>query len=94
MRLCTAFGTYPRCLALQGIRYEARPVASGTFGDIWKGYYGNHLVCLKVAKVYENSDVEHLIKVNFLPFEVIPQLILLLADFHERGDCVEPPQSP
>ncbi len=67
LRLCTASGTYPRCLALQEIDYERKPIASGAFGDIWKGYHKKHPVCLKVARVYQGSDVEHIIKVSKYP---------------------------
>ncbi len=71
MRLCAASGITPRCLVLQEIQCGNKPVASGGFGDIWKGYYGKHLVCLKVARVYEKSDVERLIRVNLLDFRVV-----------------------
>ncbi len=72
MRLSTASGVYPRCLALQDIHYEAKPIASGAFGEIWKGYHGDYPVCLKVARVYQGSDVGQLIKVNlkFSPFRL------------------------
>ncbi len=94
MRLCRASGVYPRHLELQKIRYNSRPVASGGFGDIWRGYYSNYPICLKVAKAYEGSDVEHLIEVNLPALEIALQLMLLPAGFHERGGYVEPPQPP
>ena len=92
MRLCTASGIYPRCLALQDIHYEATPVASGAFGDIWKGNHRNYPVCLKVPRVYQGSDVEHLIKVIFLLVKDDFGLILSFTDLHERSDYVESSQ--
>lgn len=64
MRLCTVSGIYPPCLTLQDICYEPNPVAAGCFGEIWKGYLRNQPVSLKVAKLYQKSKIEHLIKVS------------------------------
>ncbi|KAF5349990.1 hypothetical protein D9756_009165 [Leucocoprinus leucothites] len=60
MRLCKASGIYPRCLTLRGIKHDPQPLASGSFGEIWKGYYEQHPVCLKVARVYASSDIQRL----------------------------------
>ncbi|KAJ3574294.1 hypothetical protein NP233_g1852 [Leucocoprinus birnbaumii] len=67
MRLSKTSGTYPSCLTLKGIKCEPQPVASGSFGDIWKGIYGGNgerssevQVCLKVARVYASSDIRRL----------------------------------
>ncbi|KAJ3558066.1 hypothetical protein NP233_g11586 [Leucocoprinus birnbaumii] len=37
MRLCKASGTYPQCLALRNIHFQATPLASGSYGDIFQG---------------------------------------------------------
>ncbi len=65
MRLCMASGVYPQCLALQELRYDNEPIASGSFGDIWKGYLGTQTICLKVARVYASSEVENVIRVSY-----------------------------
>ncbi|KAF9448430.1 kinase-like protein [Macrolepiota fuliginosa MF-IS2] len=63
MRLCVASGVYPQCLTLTGVRWhEDQPVASGRFGDIWRAYFKDHLVCLKVARLNQQSRTEHLAK--------------------------------
>ncbi|KAF9445355.1 kinase-like protein, partial [Macrolepiota fuliginosa MF-IS2] len=64
MRLCSKSGTHPRRLTLQHIRYDTRPVAAGRFGEVWKGYIGDKCVCLKVPKLYRDTQIEHLLK-NF-----------------------------
>ncbi|KAK1219477.1 Rho guanine nucleotide exchange factor [Marasmius sp. AFHP31] len=46
------------------------PIAAGGFGDVWKGVIGEsiELVCLKVVKVYLESDLEKLSKASFCDF--------------------------
>ncbi|KAF5349950.1 hypothetical protein D9756_009173 [Leucocoprinus leucothites] len=53
-------GIYPRCLILRGINNVPQPLASGSFGEIWKGYYDQHPLRLKVARVYASSDIQRL----------------------------------
>ncbi|KAF9256320.1 kinase-like protein, partial [Marasmius fiardii PR-910] len=65
LRLSKKSGLHSRCLTIQNVRKLGHyPVASGGFGDVWKGVIGNssESVCLKVVKLYLNSDVEKLCK--------------------------------
>ncbi|KAK7027404.1 Rho guanine nucleotide exchange factor [Paramarasmius palmivorus] len=59
-------GIYPSCLTIRRVTKLGKyPVASGSFGNIWKGQIGeagDQLVCLKEAKVYSKSDMNHLLK--------------------------------
>ncbi|KAF9442307.1 kinase-like protein, partial [Macrolepiota fuliginosa MF-IS2] len=100
MRLCSESGTHPRCLTLQHIRYDTRPVAAGQFGEVWKGYIGDKRVCLKVPKLYQDTQIERLLKnstregimwsdlkhPNLLPFYGIYHL----GDDHGRVCLVSP----
>ncbi|KAF9448093.1 kinase-like protein [Macrolepiota fuliginosa MF-IS2] len=65
MRLCRASGTYPQCLALWGVRCDERqPVTSGRFGEIWRGYFEDRPVALKVARLTQKAKIDHFTK-NF-----------------------------
>ncbi|KXN91098.1 hypothetical protein AN958_02873 [Leucoagaricus sp. SymC.cos] len=55
-RLCARSQIYPSCLSLVDVNYERNPVTSGSFGDIWKGYYQGKAVCLKVPKIYQRDN--------------------------------------
>ncbi|KAJ8081975.1 hypothetical protein PM082_007821 [Marasmius tenuissimus] len=63
IRLSKKSGLHPQCLTLQNVRKVGDfPVAAGGFGDVWKGVIGDsaELVCLKVLKIYLQSDLESL----------------------------------
>ncbi|KAG7091121.1 hypothetical protein E1B28_010175 [Marasmius oreades] len=59
-------GLHPRCLVIENVRQVGdHPVAGGGFGDVWRGYFdGPHsqprLVCLKVLRTFESTDVERM----------------------------------
>ena len=38
-------------------------VTAGSFGDVWKGEMQGHIVAIKELKVYEQSDIEKILKV-------------------------------
>jgi len=55
---------YPNCLVLNGVtKIGEHAVASGGFGEIWRGLIGDQPVCLKVIRIYGDSDVQKLLKV-------------------------------
>ncbi|KAK1227386.1 Rho guanine nucleotide exchange factor [Marasmius sp. AFHP31] len=57
-------GLYPRCLTLENVdKLGEHPVAGGGFGDVWKGRVADQSVCLKVVRVFTESDVGQLVKV-------------------------------
>ncbi|KAF9441786.1 kinase-like protein, partial [Macrolepiota fuliginosa MF-IS2] len=102
MRLCAASGAYPQCLTLTGVCWhEDQPVASGRFGDIWRAYFKEHLVCLKVARLNQQTRTEHLTKTfsremmvwsqlkhpNLLPFYGV---CCLPGDHYDRVCLVAP----
>ncbi|KAL0570850.1 Rho guanine nucleotide exchange factor [Marasmius crinis-equi] len=65
LRLSKRSGLHPTCLAINNVRKIGDfAIAAGGFGDVWKGVVGNSRepVCLKVMKVYLNSDLERLSK--------------------------------
>ncbi|KAJ6495124.1 kinase-like domain-containing protein, partial [Mycena sanguinolenta] len=65
LKLSKKLKRYPRCFALRHLRLAGNPVAAGTFGDIWKTQFHKEIVCVKVMRVYEESDIEALLKVSF-----------------------------
>ncbi|KAJ6491662.1 kinase-like domain-containing protein [Mycena vitilis] len=49
---------HPSCFALEGVELENNwPVAHGGFGDIWKGKLAGRTVCVKMMRVYNQTDV-------------------------------------
>ncbi|KAK7437405.1 hypothetical protein VKT23_018650 [Stygiomarasmius scandens] len=63
IRLSKSSGLYPTCLILDNVtKIGEHPVASGGFGEIWRGRVGDHLACLKIVRIYGESDVQKLLK--------------------------------
>ncbi|KAJ8077726.1 hypothetical protein PM082_002159 [Marasmius tenuissimus] len=63
LRLSKGSGLCPKCLKINNVEKLGKaPIAAGGFGDVWKGKIADQLVCLKVARVYENSDIQTLAK--------------------------------
>lgn len=62
-RLSSKSGLHPRCFILTGILRGKSPLASGSFGDIWKGDFNGQPVCLKIIKMYESSNKDKWLKV-------------------------------
>lgn len=54
---------YPSCLVLKNVEREQFAVASGKFGDVYKGTIQGSLVCVKMVKLYKKSHVEQALKV-------------------------------
>ncbi|KAK7062516.1 Rho guanine nucleotide exchange factor [Paramarasmius palmivorus] len=68
LRLSRQSNLYPQCLTIENVRQLGEhPVASGGFGEIWMGTIegSEDVVCLKVVKLYQKSDIEKVLK-NFL----------------------------
>jgi hypothetical protein len=60
-------GLYPKCLALDAdnvTKLGKHPVAAGGFGDIWKGLIRGQMACLKIVRIYSESDVREFVKVR------------------------------
>ncbi|KAL0069535.1 Rho guanine nucleotide exchange factor [Marasmius tenuissimus] len=65
LRLSKNSGLHPKCLAIKNVKkFGEHPITAGGFGDVWKGVIGdsNEIVCLKIMKVYLNSDLVQLSK--------------------------------
>ncbi|KAF9268581.1 kinase-like protein [Marasmius fiardii PR-910] len=66
IRLSKNASLHPRCLVIQNVRQVGdQPVAGGGFGDVWRGSFGGphsqqRLVCLKVIRTFEGTDIERL----------------------------------
>ncbi|KAF5351554.1 hypothetical protein D9758_007247 [Tetrapyrgos nigripes] len=70
LRLAKESGLYPKMFALHGIQTLGEyPVASGGFGEIFRGDFGGQAACLKVIKIYRDSDIRKLL--NFFLQEAI-----------------------
>ncbi|TFK41755.1 kinase-like domain-containing protein, partial [Crucibulum laeve] len=61
-RLSERSSLYPRCFTLKNVQRGESSVAGGNFGDIWKGQFRGHHVCLKVIRVNRQSRLENLMK--------------------------------
>ncbi|KAJ6600554.1 kinase-like domain-containing protein, partial [Mycena vulgaris] len=62
LKLSKKLKRYPRCFALRHLKLAGNPIAAGTFGDIWKTQFHKETVCVKVMRVYEEGDIEALLK--------------------------------
>ena len=67
IKLSKASGLVPKCLVLEGIEVDDKPIASGGFGDVYKGRYRGQEMALKVLKVYQKSDIQKRLKVTVCP---------------------------
>jgi hypothetical protein len=65
VKLSRSSTRYPDRLVLKGVEIKGYPVASGGFGDVYKGQLGNHDLAVKVLKVKKRREIERLRKVNF-----------------------------
>ncbi|KAL0581857.1 Receptor-interacting serine/threonine-protein kinase 1 [Marasmius crinis-equi] len=77
LRLSKNSGLHPQCLAIQNVRkFGEYPIDAGGFGKVWKGAIGDSTqhVCLKVVKIYQDSDIEQLSKIftGQHPFPELP----------------------
>ncbi|TFK41752.1 hypothetical protein BDQ12DRAFT_578358, partial [Crucibulum laeve] len=100
LRLSTKSSRYPKCLSLNRVERESVPMAAGQFGEIWKGNLNGKVVCLKVVKLYQQSEIQkllnafsreaiiwsHLFHPNVLPFYGIYRL----EDMYGRLCLVSP----
>ncbi|KAL0065424.1 hypothetical protein AAF712_007633 [Marasmius tenuissimus] len=58
-RLSKKSRMYPKCLKINNVKkLDEYPVAAGGMGDVYKGEIAAEIVCLKVVKVYQTSDVQ------------------------------------
>lgn len=65
IKLSKTSGLYPKCLVLTGIQSaEENAIDGGGFGDVWKGQFRNHMIAMKVLRVYVKSDIKELLKVS------------------------------
>jgi hypothetical protein len=65
IKLAHESGLYPKCLIQRDIQLIGHhPFGGGGFGDVWRGLMKGHLVAVKVLRMFEESDVPQLLKVN------------------------------
>ncbi|KAG7095871.1 hypothetical protein E1B28_006562 [Marasmius oreades] len=63
IRLSRKSGLHPQCLTIWGVqKLGNHPIGGGAFGDVWKGRIGQQLVCMKVVRAFETSDVKQILK--------------------------------
>ncbi|KAF9443075.1 kinase-like protein [Macrolepiota fuliginosa MF-IS2] len=81
-RLAKSAGVYPQCYTLKGVEKEKDPFQGGGFADVYKGTHKGRTICLKVFRIYQQSNRTrvlsgcvremlmwaHLSHVNILPF--------------------------
>ncbi|KAJ7113586.1 kinase-like domain-containing protein, partial [Mycena epipterygia] len=62
LRLSRVSGLHPNCFPLMGLQKVGEQVAAGGFGDIWKGVFRGQNVSVKVMRLFEDSDVQAVLK--------------------------------
>ncbi|KAJ7921746.1 kinase-like domain-containing protein [Mycena leptocephala] len=62
LRLSRKSGVHPRCFHLSEMLTIGQPVAVGGFGDVCKGVIQGQAVAVKVMRVFEDSDIEAVLK--------------------------------
>ncbi|KAJ7489303.1 kinase-like domain-containing protein [Mycena latifolia] len=62
LRLSRASGLHPTCLPLSGLQKVGHQVAAGGFGDIWRGLVRGQSVSVKIMRLFQESDVEAMLK--------------------------------
>ncbi|KAF9255854.1 kinase-like protein [Marasmius fiardii PR-910] len=94
LRLSKKSKLHPTCLRIQNVRKMGEyPIAAGGFGDVWKGVIGESTepVCLKVVKIYQNSDAEKL-STEYIREAIVwrqlqhPNLLPFLGIYHLEHD--------
>lgn len=62
-RLSAKSRSHPECFVLQGVeKFGDRPKKGGTFGDVWKGKIENRYVAIKIPRIFEDSNIEEVLK--------------------------------
>ncbi|KAK7026375.1 kinase domain-containing protein [Favolaschia claudopus] len=61
-RLSRASSLYPRCFTLTGLHRVGTQVAGGGYGDIWKGLVRGQSVCVKMLRIFQESDIAMAVK--------------------------------
>ena len=64
VRLSKLSKLYPECLTITDLERDDDVLDSGRFGDIYKGRSRNQAICLKVIKVNQKRQMQHLLKVS------------------------------
>ncbi|KAJ7938871.1 kinase-like domain-containing protein [Mycena leptocephala] len=62
IRLSRAAKLQPRCLPLSGVETIGIQVAAGAFGDIWQGRVQGQSVCIKMMRVFRDTDIQDVLK--------------------------------
>ncbi|KAF8140750.1 kinase-like domain-containing protein [Mycena galopus ATCC 62051] len=62
LRLSGASGRHPRCFHLSGLQRVGQHVTGGGFGDIWKGMVRGQSVCVKIMRIFEESNIQAALK--------------------------------
>ncbi|KAJ7914811.1 kinase-like domain-containing protein, partial [Mycena leptocephala] len=61
LRLSRESGLHPRCFVLPELHKVGNQVATGGFGDLWKGLVREVTVSVKIMRVFEDSDVQSIL---------------------------------
>ncbi|KAK1221566.1 Rho guanine nucleotide exchange factor [Marasmius sp. AFHP31] len=57
LRLSRHSGLYPKCLTTKNVKRLSRfPVRDGGYGAVYKGSIGEQIVCLKLPKIFEDTE--------------------------------------
>ena len=65
IRLSAKSGLYPKCIVLRDVQKTGtEAVAGGHFGEVWKGLFRDHVIAMKILKVYASSDIDKFLKAS------------------------------
>ncbi|KAK1218196.1 Rho guanine nucleotide exchange factor [Marasmius sp. AFHP31] len=63
LRLSKESGLCPKCLTISDVKKSGkRQVAGGGFGDVWMGEFRNRTVCLKLVRLFADTDIQKVVK--------------------------------
>ncbi|KAJ7847697.1 kinase-like domain-containing protein [Mycena olivaceomarginata] len=84
---------HPRCFALCGLQKVGQQVTGGGFADIWKGLIHGQSVSVKIMRIFEDSDVETVLKEFSREALIWRQLchpnVCLVSPWMENGHIVK-----
>ncbi|KAJ7306663.1 kinase-like domain-containing protein [Mycena albidolilacea] len=98
-RLSRASGLHPRCFSLSGVEKVGAQVAAGGFSDIWKGLIRGQIVSIKMVRIFQDSDVEAVLRIKDFGREALiwrqlshPNLLPFFGLYYlEGGLCLVSP---
>jgi serine/threonine protein kinase len=84
IRLSQESKLHPQCFTLTGLE-QGKLVAGGSFGDVYKGWLEGQSVAVKVMRVFEESDLNALLKVGTWNYTARYMFISIYQEFGQEA---------